>query len=258
MSTRVVTNTRLAVACQELARQQLRLPAAATMDLSGLRTALGTVQRIDLPALGQLVSAAPVRITLGTLAPAAFGTVSQLLSSQRPGADLETAADSAREALGSALSMASAAIGAATRDITAEAFTAAGRELGYTIAVCRGDVATGIELRRDHELVLMRVDDDGAVESDHAGLAGSECGDRQRELEEAAARRGVVITRRDEQRHASARGGELIRAAAGRRDPSLARAVALSARPAAPPARGGPGTRSRSSAARSAGSGSRK
>lgn len=235
MSTRVVTNTRLAVACQELARQQLRLPAAATMDLSGLRTALGTVQRIDLPALGQLVSAAPVRMTLGTLAPAPFGTVSQLLSSQRPGADLETAADSAREALGSALSMASAAIGAATRDITAEAFTAAGRELGYTIAVCRGDVATGIELRRDHELVLMRVDDDGAVESDHAGLAGSECGDRQRELEEAAARRGVVITRRDEQRHASARGGELIRAAAGRRDPSLARAVALSARPAAPP-----------------------
>lgn len=235
MSTRVLTNTRLTVACQELARQQLRLPAAATLDLSGLRTVLGAVQRIDLPAIGQLVSSAPVRMTLGALAPTAFGTVSQLLASPQADVDQETAAASAREALGSALSMASAAIGAATRDITAEAFTAAGRELGYTIAVCRGDVATGIELRRDHELVLMRVGDDGAVESDHAGLAGSECGDRQRELEEAAARRGVVITHRDEQRHASARGGELIRAAAGRHDPSLARAVALSARPAAPP-----------------------
>ena len=80
MSTRVLTNTRLAVACQELARQQLRLPAAATLDLSGLRTALGTVQRIDLPALGQLVSSAPVRMTLGALAPTAFGTFSQLLA----------------------------------------------------------------------------------------------------------------------------------------------------------------------------------
>jgi hypothetical protein len=234
LSTRVLTNTRLAVACQELARQQLQLPATATLDLSGLRAALTSVQRIDLPAISQLVSSAPVRMTLGALAPTAFGTVSQLLISQRPGADAETAAASAREALGSALSTASAAIGAATRDITAEAFTEAGRELGYTISICRGDVATGIELRRDHELVLMRVDDDGVVESDHAGLVGSACGDRQRELEEAAARRGVVITRRDEQRHSSARGGELIRAAAGRRDPSLARAVALSARPAVP------------------------
>jgi hypothetical protein len=81
----------------------------------------------------------------------------------------------------------------------------------------------------------MRVDDGGAVESDHAGLVGSVCGDRQRELEEAAARRGVMITHRDEQRHSSTRGGDLIRAAASRRDPSLARAVALSARPAAPP-----------------------
>jgi hypothetical protein len=231
LSTRVLTNTRLAVACQELARQQLQLPATATLDLSGLRAALTSVQRIDLPAISQLVSSAPVRMTLGALAPTAFGTVSQLLTSPRPGVDAQTAAASAREALGRALSTASAAIGAATRDITAGAFTEAGRELGYTISVCRGDVATGIELRRDHELVLMRVDDDGAVESDHAGLAGSACGDRQRELEEAAARLGVVITRRDEQRHSSARGGELIRAAADRRDPSLARAVALSVPP---------------------------
>lgn len=236
MSTRVLTNTRLAVACQELARQQLRLPATAALDLSGLRAALTSVQRIDLPAISQLVSSAPVRMTLGALAPAAFGTVSQLLTTQRSGIDAETAAASARDALGSALSTASAAIGAATRDITAEAFTAAGRELGYTISVCRGDVATGIELRRDHELVLMRVDDDGAVDSDHAGLVGSACGDRQRELEEAAARRGVVITHRDEQRHSSTDGGDLIRAAAGRRDPSLARAVALNVRPPVPPA----------------------
>ena len=40
LSTRVLTNTRLAVACQELARQQLQLPATATLDLSGLRAAL--------------------------------------------------------------------------------------------------------------------------------------------------------------------------------------------------------------------------
>jgi hypothetical protein len=232
MSTRVLVNTRLTVACQELARQQLRLPADATLDLSGLRTALTAAQRIDLAAISQLVSSAPVHMTLGALAPTAFGTVSQLLARQQPGTDPQTLATSARTALGTALSEASAAIGAATRDITAQAFTAAGQELGYTVSTCRGDVATGIELRRDHEVVLMRVDDDGAVESDHAGLAGSACGDRQRELEEAAARQGVVITHRDEQHHSSAGGGDLIRTAASRRDPSLARAVALIARPA--------------------------
>lgn len=230
MSTRVLTNTRLSVACQELARQQLRLPATASLDLSGLRSALTGAGRIDLPAIGQLVSSEPVRMTLGALAPTAFGTVSNMLAVQRPGADAVT---SARTALDTALSAASAAIGAASRDITAGAFTAAGKELGYTISVCRAEAATGIELRRGHEIVLMRVDDDGAVESDHAGLADNACGDRQRELEEAVARQGVVITRREEHHHSSADGGDLIRDAAARHDPSLARAVALSTRPTA-------------------------
>lgn len=239
MSSNVRVNTRLAAACQEVARQRLQLPALATLDLSGLQTALTETQRIDLPALGQLVSSAPVRLTLGALAPDAFGTIGQLVTRERNGVSPETLAVPARAALDAALATASTAIGAATRDITTEAFTEAGRELGYTVAVCRGDSATGIELRRGHEIVLMRVENDGAVESDHAGLADSTCGDHQRELEEAAARRGVVITRREEHHHFSAGGGGLIQAAGARRDSSLARAVALMPRPGTPAPAGG-------------------
>ncbi len=120
MSTRVVTNTRLAVACQELARQQLRLPAAATLDLSGLRTGLGAVQRIDLAALGQLVSAAPVRMTLGTLARPHSGPPASCCRASGQASTWRRRPPRPGKPWGAPWSMASAAIGAATRDITAK------------------------------------------------------------------------------------------------------------------------------------------
>jgi hypothetical protein len=232
MSTRVSVNTRLRAACAEVAREKLNLSTAATLDLSGLRAAATATGRISLPALQQMVSAEPVRITLGALAPGAFATTRQLLSGPQSGADRDAKAASAQASLALAVTQASVAIGAVTRDITANAFAEAGAELGYKVDVCRGDVATGVEMRRGHEVVLMRVDDTGGVESDHAGLEDSACGERQRELEAAAARKGVIVTHRDEQHHGSAGGGVLIQSAAARRDPSLARAVALGAQPA--------------------------
>lgn len=234
MSTRVLAQTQMSVACQQLARQQLNLADAATLDLSGLRQLTLPGQALDLRSFREAVSSSPVRLTLETLAPHDFGTVRLLLASP-PGPGARTAATSAQAALASALSTASATIGSATRDITAGAFAEAGAELGYAVSVCRGEEATGIELRRGHELVLMRVSGDGAVESDHAGLVDATCGDRQRELEQAAARRGITITHRDQSDHASAQGGILIRNAAARRDPSLARAVTYGTEQAASP-----------------------
>jgi hypothetical protein len=234
MSTRVYATTRFNAACAELARQKLRLGQTATLDLSGLRAAATATGRISMPTLQQMISAEPVRITLGALAPGPFATARQLLSGAQRGTDRGANVASARDSLALAVAQASVAIGAVTRDITANAFAEAGAELGYKVDVCRGDVATGIEMRRGHEVVLMRVDDTGGVESDHAGLEDSACGHRQREIEAAAARKGIVVTHRDERHHGSAAGGLLIRIASARRDPSLARAVALSAQSAQP------------------------
>jgi hypothetical protein len=229
VSTRVLAQTQLSAACQQLARQQLNLADAATLDLSGVRQLALSSQRLDLPAVREMISSSPLSLTLETLAPLQFGTVRQLLASP---SGAGTAA-SAQAALASALSTASTTIGSATRDITAGAFAEAGAELGYAVSVCRGEAVTGIELRRGHELVLMRVSNGGGVESDHAGLVDATCGDRQRELEQAAARRGITITHCDQSDHASAQGGILIRNAAARRDPSLARAVTYSTEQAA-------------------------
>ncbi|HUA28494.1 MAG TPA: hypothetical protein VMC03_06385 [Streptosporangiaceae bacterium] len=233
MSRQVFTNTRLRAACAAVAREKLNLSTAATLDLSGLSAAV-TTGRIGLPTLQQMMSAEPVRITLGGLAPAAFESARQLVSVAQSGVGREDNAASAQASLALAVTQASARIGAVSRDITASAFAEAGAELGYKVDVCRGALATGIEMRRGHEIVLMRVDNAGGVESDHAGLEDAvACGERQRELEARAARKGVIVTARDEQHHGSSGGGALIRTAAARRDPSLARAVAVGVHPVA-------------------------
>jgi hypothetical protein len=144
----------------------------------------------------------------------------------------------ARVELDSAVAAASSAIAGATRDITAEAFAGAAHELRYTVSMCRGTTATGLELRRANEVVLLRIHDGGAIESDHAGLLDGSCGDRQRELEEAVARRGITLTGRKQRNHGAYHGGELISAAASRGDASLARATVTDAEQVSPPARG--------------------
>jgi hypothetical protein len=226
MSTRVSAQTRMSAACQQLLRERLNLTAEATVDLANLNAIIQT-ERIDLPSLQEMVSARPVSATLGTLAPSAFETARSLLTSTEPVADPWTLAASAQAGLTSALAAADTAIGHMTRDITTEAFAVTGAELGYEVFVCRGDVATGIELRREHEILLLRVANGGAVDFDHAGLADAACGDSQRELEQGVARRGITLIRREQTDHGRVQGGNLIRAAAARRDPSLARAVIL-------------------------------
>lgn len=232
MSTRVTASTRMSAACQQLLRERLDLTLDATIELGNLNMIMETEQ-VSLPSLREIITAEPVSMTLGTLVPDLFEHTRGLLAAEESAA--ESAADPralaslAQAGLADALAAAGAVIADTTRDITAEAFAEAGAELGYAVSVCRGDVATGIELRREHEIVLLRVEDGGSVESDHAGLADGTCGDRQRELEQAAARRGITLTHRDQEDHGTAAGGKLILAAAARRDPSLARATALDA-----------------------------
>lgn len=205
MSITVVTRVRLTAGCQELARQKLSLSPLATLDLKAVAAA--ATRRMDLSAIQEIVSAQPVRLTLSALAPVAFDRVSQLLTFPRSAAG-RVAAASARAELAAAVAIASAAISVATRDVTAEAFAEAGVELGYTVSVCRADAATGIELRRGHEAVLIRVGDGGTVESGHDGPADAACGERQGQLEEAAARRGIQVTHREPDQHGST-GSEL-------------------------------------------------
>lgn len=198
MSTAVLISVRLAGPGQEMVREKLRLGPLATLELRAV--AVAATRRMDLPEIQEIVSARPVRLTLGALAPVAFGRVSQLLASPRSAAG-QVAAASARAELAAAVATASAAISVATRDVTAEAFAAAGAELGYTVSVSRADAATGIEMRRGPEVVLMRVRSGGTVESGHAGLAGAACAERLRELEEAAGRRGIQVTSREPAQH---------------------------------------------------------
>lgn len=115
------------------------------------------------------------------------------------------------------------------RDIIANAFADAGLDLGYTVSVCGAEAATGLELRREHEIVLLRVHDSGEVEFDHAGLSDAACTDRQLKLEQAVARQGVVLTQRIQHDHGTPQGGALIADALATGDPSLARATALTA-----------------------------
>lgn len=233
MSTRVSASARISAACRDLVNQRLNITLGSTVDLSQVQSTLDA-GRVDLPALQGMV-AGEIRGVLSVLAPAPFAKAREILAGPALGADNPSALImSARTELASAVSTARSAIAGATRDVTADAFAEAGRELQYSVSLCRGANATGIELRRANEVMLVRIHDGGAIESDHAGLADSRCTDRQRELEEAVARRGIVLTGRKQLNHGAYNGGDLISAAASLGDPSLARATVTNAERAAP------------------------
>jgi len=228
MSTRVTAQATMSASCQQRVREALDLRFGAALDLGALGEALAGA-RIELSALQSLVRTDSISATLSKLAPVPLERSRVLLAAPSPGADLRAIAASAQDELKQAVAAASAAITASTRDITAKAFAEAGQELGYTVSVCRGPLATGVEMRRAHEVMLLRVNDGGTVESDQAGLTDGTCADRHHELELAVVRRGITLTGKEKQLHGSAKGGHLLKVASSRRDSSLARAAALTA-----------------------------
>jgi hypothetical protein len=235
MSTRISASARISAVCNELVKQRLNITLSSAVDLGQVQSALDS-GRVDLPALQGMV-AGEISGVLSALAPVPFARAQDILTGPNHTAGNPSALTlSARTELASALAIARSAIAGATRDVTADAFTEAGRELQYVVSSCRGTSTTGIELRRGNEVMLVRIHDGGAVESDHAGLVDHTCTDRQRELEEAVARRGIVLTGRKQLNHGAYNGGDLISAAASLGDPSLARATVINAeRPAARP-----------------------
>jgi hypothetical protein len=229
MSTRVSAKARMTAACQELLKQRLNISIAATVELADVGT-ITSLERVDLSHLHQMMNSDLLTGALGTLAPDPFGRARDLLAStDQTAGNAWAAAASVQSELDRAVSEAQAKITHTVRDITTEVFAEAGADLGYTASIYEGDTMSGVELRRAHEVILLRIHDGGAVESDHAGLVDATCGDRQRELEEAAARRGLALTDRRQRDHGAAQGGDLIVAAAHRRDSSLARATVFDA-----------------------------
>jgi hypothetical protein len=226
MSTRNTQSTRVNAACRAVVNERLDITLGQDIDLGQVSVMLGT-GRVDLSGLRALAGDAELRSVLGRLAPLPYARARAVLAGKPGTANLSSQVMSARAELADAVTTARTAIADATRDITVEAFAGAATELGYTHTVSRGQHVTGLELWRDNELLLLRIRNDGTVESDHAGLTDGTCVDRQRELEQAAARRGLEFSDRKQFNHGAAEGGDLIRAAVARQVPgsSLAQAA---------------------------------
>lgn len=235
MSTRISARAMMNAVGRELVDQRLNITLSSAVDLGQVQTALDS-GRLDLPALQGMVTG-EISGVLSALAPGPFARAQDILAGPgRTAGNPSALTLSARTELASAVTTARSAIDGATRDVTADAFTEAGRELHYAVSLCRGTSTTGIEMRRGNEVMLLRIHDGGTVEADHAGLVDHTCSDRQRELEEAVARRGIVLTGRKQLNHGAYNGGDLIRTAAALGDPSLARATVVNAeQPPAPP-----------------------
>jgi hypothetical protein len=232
MSTRVTASTRISAACRELVNQRLNIALDSAIDFAQVNAVLDA-GRIDLPSFQGLLANGEVSGILSTLAPAPFARACDILAGLENEAGNRSELLAARVQLADAMAAASSVIDGATRDVTADAFAEAGAELRYTVSLCRGPTATGVELRHANEVMLLRIHDGGSIECDHAGLVDETCGNRQRELEEAVARRGVVLTGRKQRHHGSYTGGELISNAVSRGDPILARATVTDAGQAA-------------------------
>jgi hypothetical protein len=237
MSTRVTASARLSTACRQQLREQFGLSLDPAVELCRLSSIMES-GCLSLPVLQEMISAPAVSSVLGALAPAEFGGVCALLGN--PGnPDPQALAACLQDGLAGAVAAADGTVAATARDITASAFAESGLELGYSVSACRADAATGLELRREHEVVLLRIHDGGEVEFDHAGLFDAACGERQLQLEQAAERRGITLTQRSQHYHGAPGGGQLIAAAGASGDPSLARATALAAGQPAPQAPAG-------------------
>ena len=117
------------------------------------------------------------------------------------------------------------------REVTSAAAALALPELGYFITRADSDQATAFEARRDHEVLLLVIKDGGLIETDHAGLNGDACGERQEALSTQMAHHGVHLQETSHIRHDDPNGGAQIALAARERAGSLAAgAVALASR----------------------------
>jgi hypothetical protein len=134
-------------------------------------------------------------------------------------------AAAAAAALRAALLTGASELGRQERLLVAAIAVEACARLGYEVTRHDGRSMTGVEARRGHEVILMSVASQGALEVDHAGLVDNACLDRQAALEREMSRLGADLIATDRVSHGDYRGGTLIAAAAGRGAESLAHGV---------------------------------
>ncbi|MDQ0733499.1 hypothetical protein [Arthrobacter sp. B1I2] len=94
--------------------------------------------------------------------------------------------------------------------------------LGYALQRVDGQRTSAIEARRGHETLLVAVEDQGRITTDHAGLADNTCSSRQNDYVEAMRQRGVLFDDEITVQHHDPRGGSPIANAARHGGPSLA------------------------------------
>jgi hypothetical protein len=193
MCTRVTATARLDAARRHELYEQFRLGVDPASELSRLNSIVGSRQ-LTLPDLRQLISTPRVSSVLSTLAPAEFSRVRAHTEGGSRFA-LETTAADLQAELAETLAVAITVLAAATRDITANTIAESGRGLGYTATTHPAEIATRVELRRGHEIVLVRVHDGGDLEFDHGRPTCNACGEQQLQLERAAMHYGLSIQR---------------------------------------------------------------
>jgi len=161
---------------------------------------------------------------LGTLAPREWQQAEQLRDQARIGttAQRDRCVELASGHLRDALERSAAALGQQERRLVAAIAERAATNLGYSVIRRDGTDVTGIEARRGHEVIAIKVADEGRLELDHAGLTDRTCVDRQAALEHEMARLGADIQTVSGEQHGSVQGGVLIARAARRRQPTLA------------------------------------
>jgi hypothetical protein len=189
---RVIATAWLSATCRHELREQLRLAVDPVGELSRLNSAVGSGQ-LTVPDLQRLISAPGASSVLTTLAAAEFSRLRARLEGGSRSA-LETTAADLQAELAETLAIATTVVSAAIRDATADRLAESGRELGYTVTTYHSGFSTCVELRRQHEVVLVGVHDGGSVEFDHGGPADDSSGEHQLLLERAAKRRGVFVT----------------------------------------------------------------
>lgn len=146
-----------------------------------------------------------------------------------------TSARAGEVPIASALRTVAAELASLERFAVADMSNASLLDLGYTVQRVDGQHTSALEARKGHETFLVVVGDQGRVETDHLGLMGDECNDRQRDFVDQMGRRGIHFDEGVAVQHHDPRGGSGIAAAVAARATTLAAgAVAVQdARPSA-------------------------
>ncbi|CAN5333923.1 hypothetical protein BH11ACT4_BH11ACT4_13080 [soil metagenome] len=108
-------------------------------------------------------------------------------------------------------------------------------DLGYTVQRADGQHTSALEARKGHETFLVVVGDQGRIETDHVGLTGDVCNDRQQAFVGQMDRRGVRFDDGVTVQHHDPRGGSAVAVAARAGATNLAEGAvrAQDARPSA-------------------------